>query len=76
MRARLWKATVLVEALALGVMVATMLLGCAGNGDSWGGNITIVGGIDCVESAASVGDEYDTRGVIALEGTATPISEP
>lgn len=32
---------------------------------------TIIGGIDCVESAASAGDEYSTRQVIAIEGTAT-----
>ncbi|WP_146403826.1 permease [Planctomycetes bacterium CA13] len=32
---------------------------------------TIVGGIDCTESAASVGDEYDTRTVIGIEGVAT-----
>jgi AGZA family xanthine/uracil permease-like MFS transporter len=29
---------------------------------------TIVGGIDCVESAAAVGDEYDTRTVLLTEG--------
>jgi AGZA family xanthine/uracil permease-like MFS transporter len=32
---------------------------------------TIVGGIDCTESAAAAGDEYDTRSVIATEGMAT-----
>ncbi|MGV3485126.1 MAG: class I SAM-dependent methyltransferase [Planctomycetaceae bacterium] len=32
---------------------------------------TIVGGIDCTESAAAAGDEYDTRHVIAIEGMAT-----
>jgi AGZA family xanthine/uracil permease-like MFS transporter len=32
---------------------------------------TVVGGIDCTESAAAVGDEYDTRAVIAVEGLAT-----
>lgn len=32
---------------------------------------TIVGGIDCTESAAAVGDEYDTGQVIAVEATAT-----
>ena len=32
---------------------------------------TIVGGIDCTESAAAAGDEYDTRTVIAVEGVAT-----
>jgi len=35
---------------------------------------TIIGGIDCVESAASAGDEYDTRQVIATEGLATLVS--
>lgn len=33
--------------------------------------MTIVGGIDCTESAAAAGDEYDTRQVIAIEGLAT-----
>jgi AGZA family xanthine/uracil permease-like MFS transporter len=32
---------------------------------------TVVGGIDCTESAAAVGDEYDTRQVIAIEAIAT-----
>ena len=32
---------------------------------------TIVGGIDCTESAAAAGDRYDTRTVIAVEGLAT-----
>lgn len=32
---------------------------------------TVVGGIDCTESAAAAGDEFDTRGVIAVEGLAT-----
>ncbi len=32
---------------------------------------TIVGGIDCTESAASVGDEYSTGQIIAAEGFAT-----
>jgi AGZA family xanthine/uracil permease-like MFS transporter len=32
---------------------------------------TIVGGIDCTESAASVGDEYPTGQIIAAEGFAT-----
>jgi len=30
-----------------------------------------VGGIDCTESAAAAGDEYDTRQVIGVEGVAT-----
>jgi len=32
---------------------------------------TVVGGIDCTESAAAAGDEYDTGQVIAVEGFAT-----
>jgi adenine/guanine/hypoxanthine permease len=32
---------------------------------------TVVGGIDCTESAAAVGDEYDTGQVIAVEAMAT-----
>ena len=32
---------------------------------------TVIGGIDCTESAASVGDEYHTGGVIAVEAIAT-----
>lgn len=32
---------------------------------------TVVGGIDCTESAAAVGDEYDTGQVIAVEALAT-----
>ncbi len=32
---------------------------------------TIVGGIDCTESAASVGDEYDTRTILLTEGLAS-----
>ncbi len=35
---------------------------------------TIIGGIDCTESAAAVGDNYDTRTVIAVEGFATLIA--
>lgn len=35
---------------------------------------TVVGGIDCTESAASAGDEYDTRLVIAVEAIATLIA--
>jgi AGZA family xanthine/uracil permease-like MFS transporter len=31
---------------------------------------TIVGGIDCTESAAAAGDEYDTRTVLLTEGVA------
>lgn len=32
---------------------------------------TVVGGIDCTESAAAAGDEYDTRTVIGVEAVAT-----
>ncbi|MBY0231770.1 MAG: hypothetical protein K2W96_20985 [Gemmataceae bacterium] len=32
---------------------------------------TVVGGIDCTESAATVGDEYDTRSVLWTEGAAS-----
>ena len=32
---------------------------------------TVVGGIDCTESAAAAGDEFNTGGVIAVEGLAT-----
>ena len=32
---------------------------------------TIVGGIDCTESAAAAGDEYDTRTVLLTEGLAS-----
>jgi AGZA family xanthine/uracil permease-like MFS transporter len=32
---------------------------------------TIVGGIDCTESAAAAGDEYDTRAVLMTEGVAS-----
>jgi AGZA family xanthine/uracil permease-like MFS transporter len=35
---------------------------------------TVVGGIDCTESAAAAGDEYDTRQVIAVEGLATVVA--
>jgi len=35
---------------------------------------TVVGGIDCTESAAAAGDEYDTGHVIAVEGIATIIA--
>ncbi|MFM8634830.1 MAG: permease [Planctomycetia bacterium] len=35
---------------------------------------TVVGGIDCTESAAAAGDEYDTGRVIAVEGVATVIA--
>jgi adenine/guanine/hypoxanthine permease len=32
---------------------------------------TIIGGIDCTESAASAGDEYDTRTILLTEGIAS-----
>src|SRR5205814_5185683 len=32
---------------------------------------TVVGGIDCTESAAAVGDEYDTRAILLTEGVAS-----
>jgi AGZA family xanthine/uracil permease-like MFS transporter len=35
---------------------------------------TVVGGIDCTESAAAAGDEYHTGRVIAVEGIATIIA--
>ncbi len=35
---------------------------------------TVVGGIDCSESAAAAGDDYDTRAVIAIEGVATLVA--
>ncbi|MBX9791463.1 MAG: permease [Pirellulales bacterium] len=35
---------------------------------------TVIGGIDCTESAAAAGDEYHTGTVIAVEGVATLIA--
>ncbi len=35
---------------------------------------TVVGGIDCTESAAAAGDEYDTGRIIGVEGLATIIA--
>lgn len=35
---------------------------------------TVVGGIDCTESAAAAGDEYDTGSVIAVEAVATLVA--
>jgi AGZA family xanthine/uracil permease-like MFS transporter len=32
---------------------------------------TIIGGIDCTESAAAAGDEYDTRSILLTEGLAS-----
>jgi len=35
---------------------------------------TVVGGIDCTESAAAVGDEYDTRTILLTEGVASTVA--
>ncbi len=35
---------------------------------------TIVGGIDCTESAAAAGDEYDTRSILLTEGLASMVA--
>ncbi|HEV3262406.1 MAG TPA: hypothetical protein VG013_36480 [Gemmataceae bacterium] len=35
---------------------------------------TIVGGIDCTESAAAAGDEYDTRTILLTEGVASLVA--
>ena len=35
---------------------------------------TIVGGIDCTESAAAAGDEYDTRSILWTEGLASVVA--
>jgi adenine/guanine/hypoxanthine permease len=35
---------------------------------------TIVGGIDCTESAAAAGDEYDTRAILMTEGVASLVA--
>jgi AGZA family xanthine/uracil permease-like MFS transporter len=35
---------------------------------------TIVGGIDCTESAASAGDEYDTRAILLTEGAVSLVA--
>jgi len=35
---------------------------------------TVVGGIDCTESAAAAGDEYDTKQVVAVEAFATLVA--
>jgi AGZA family xanthine/uracil permease-like MFS transporter len=35
---------------------------------------TVVGGIDCTESAAAAGDEYDTASIIGVEGLATIVA--
>lgn len=36
--------------------------------------VTVVGGIDCTESAAAVGDEYKTAQIVAIEGLATLVA--
>jgi len=38
------------------------------------GLATIVGGIDCTESAAAAGDEYDTRQILFTEGLASVVA--
>ena len=35
---------------------------------------TVVGGIDCTESAAAAGDEYDTKKIVAVEAVATIVA--
>jgi AGZA family xanthine/uracil permease-like MFS transporter len=35
---------------------------------------TVVGGIDCTESAAAAGDEYDTRTILLTEGVGTVLA--
>ena len=35
---------------------------------------TVVGGIDCTESAAAAGDEFDTRSILWTEGIASIIA--
>jgi AGZA family xanthine/uracil permease-like MFS transporter len=35
---------------------------------------TVVGGIDCTESAAAAGDEYDTRSILLTEGVASLVA--
>lgn len=36
--------------------------------------VTVVGGIDCTESAAAAGDAYDTRTVLGIEAVATLVA--
>lgn len=36
--------------------------------------MTVVGGIDCTESAAAAGDDYDTGSVVGIEGAATLVA--
>jgi AGZA family xanthine/uracil permease-like MFS transporter len=35
---------------------------------------TLVGGVQCAESSAAAGDEYDTRGVLLVQGAATTVA--
>jgi adenine/guanine/hypoxanthine permease len=35
---------------------------------------TIIGGVECAESAAAAGDEYDARGVLLVQGLATTVA--
>ncbi|MBL8795124.1 MAG: permease, partial [Planctomycetia bacterium] len=35
---------------------------------------TVIGGIDCTESAAAIGEEYDTRTILLTEGLATTVA--
>jgi AGZA family xanthine/uracil permease-like MFS transporter len=35
---------------------------------------TLVGGVQCAESAAAAGDEYDTRGVLLVQGVASTVA--
>jgi adenine/guanine/hypoxanthine permease len=53
-----WQRVVLQAAACLPVMLPFALA-------------TIVGGIDCTESAAAAGDEYDTRTILLTEGLAS-----
>jgi AGZA family xanthine/uracil permease-like MFS transporter len=57
-----WWASVLVEALKKLPIALPFALA------------TIVGGIDCTESAAAAGDEYDTRTILLTEGVSSVIA--
>jgi AGZA family xanthine/uracil permease-like MFS transporter len=35
---------------------------------------TLVGGVECAESAAAAGDDYDTRGVLLVQGVASTVA--
>jgi AGZA family xanthine/uracil permease-like MFS transporter len=35
---------------------------------------TVVGGVECTESAAAAGDEYDARGVLLVQGVASTVA--